>query len=40
MRHLIRAHGTNAVAFARDEAMLVDHARTLRFDDFVRAVDY
>ena len=40
MRHLIRAHGTNAVAFARDEAMLVDHALTLRFDDFVRAVDY
>jgi hypothetical protein len=40
IRHLIRAHKTNAVAFGRDEALLVDHAKGLRFDDFVRAVDY
>jgi hypothetical protein len=40
VRHLMRAQGTNPDAFARDEAMLVDHARNLRFDDFCRAVDH
>jgi hypothetical protein len=40
VRHLMRAQHTNTSAFDRDEAMLVDHARTLRFDHFCRAIDY
>ena len=40
VRHLMRAQHTNASGFGRDESMLVDHATTLRFDDFVRAIDY
>lgn len=40
VRHLVRAQHTKARAFARDEAMLVGHATSLRFDDFVVAVDY
>jgi hypothetical protein len=40
VRHLIRAAKADQAAFGRDEAMLVDHARSLRFDDFCRAIDY
>jgi hypothetical protein len=40
VRHLIRARSTNPAAFGRDEELLVGYARTLRFDDFCRAVDY
>jgi Domain of unknown function (DUF222) len=34
------AGGRTAQHFARDEALLVDHARTLAWADFVRACDY
>jgi hypothetical protein len=34
------AGGRTAKCFVRDEALLVDHARTLAWADFVRAVEY
>jgi hypothetical protein len=34
------AGGRTAEFFARDEALLVDHARTMAWADFVRAVEY
>jgi hypothetical protein len=37
---LARAAKVDHAAFLRDEALLVDHARTLRFDDFCRTIDY
>ena len=40
VQRLISAARTNEAAFARDEEILVGHARELRFDDFCRALDY
>jgi hypothetical protein len=40
VERLIRAARVDLEAFAADEQMLVGHARTLRFDDFCRAIDY
>jgi hypothetical protein len=37
---LVRAQALNGDAFARDEAMLVEHATTLRFPAFQRAMAY
>ncbi|MGH9192004.1 MAG: DUF222 domain-containing protein [Acidimicrobiales bacterium] len=34
------AGGRTAALFTRDEALLVDHARTLSWADFVRAIEY
>ncbi|MFP4513545.1 MAG: DUF222 domain-containing protein, partial [Acidimicrobiales bacterium] len=40
VQRLIGAAKVNRDAFAGDEELLVGHARTLRFDDFCRAIDY
>ena len=40
VRRLIAAAKVNRAAFARDEAVLVDQAKTLGFDDFCRALAY
>jgi hypothetical protein len=40
VERLIGAAKANLAAFARDEELLVDQARTLRFDDFCRALAY